>query len=445
MDSSNTNKLKEEDSTYPVWHPYTQMKTAGPPLEILRGEGAWLMAKDGRRILDLISSWWVNLHGHAHPDIASRIADQAAKLEQVIFAGFTHSPAIELARALCEILPGKPEKIFYSENGSTAVEVGLKMAFQYWYNIGKPRKKILAFRSAYHGDTFGAMSVSSRSVFTQPFFQQLFEVVFLPDPTEEQLELSINLIDEAGEDIAAFIYEPLVMGAAGMIAYTPAYLSALMQRVQSHQGLLIADEVMTGFGRLGTMFASEQMPIHPDMICLSKGLTGGFLPMGVTSARKRVYEAFHQDDRMKTFFHGHSYTANPLACTAALASLDCFKKENTLSRILQIELRHQAFVASLKAYDCVVSKRVKGSLLAITLTDGITREAQYLSDLGPVAYKWFMSRGLLLRPLGNVIYLLPPYCIKSSELDIAYEHIQEFLEILEKGDLEIFSVDPVFG
>lgn len=429
----------------PVWHPYSQMKTAPAPVSIRSGKGAWLETQDGKQILDLISSWWVTIHGHAHPYIADKIGAQARQLEQVIFAGFTHAPAQEFAAKLISVMPEKLTRIFYSDNGSTAVEVALKMALQYWDNLGKPRRKILAFRSAYHGDTFGAMSVSARSVFTRPFFHQLFEVVFLPDPDEGKLAESLRLIEQAGQESAAFIYEPLVMGAAGMRVYEADTLDALMNACRQQGMLLIADEVMTGFGRTGTLFASEQCRNKPDLLCLSKGITGGFLPMGATAATDSIYEAFWDDDRMKTFFHGHSYTANPLACTAALASLECFEREETLAKIAQIEAWHQAFLDTLLPNTMLSRSVVKGSILALTLQDGREAGADYLSNLGPVIYHWFLERGFLMRPLGNVLYLLPPYCIQEHELESAYAAIQDFLRQLQSGNMQKGMAGPVFG
>lgn len=429
-----------------VWHPYTQMKTAPAPIFIERGEGAWLYPKEGDPILDLISSWWVTVHGHAHPYIAHKIAEQAQKLEQVIFAGFTHAPAQNLAQQLIHLLPGPMASVFYSDNGSTAVEVGLKMALQYWNNQDIKRTKIIAFRSAYHGDTFGAMSVSARSVFTLPFTAQLFEVEYLPDPYPENLNESIALIQKLGQEgqTAAFIFEPLVLGAAGMITYSEDYLDQLIRQCRQYDILTIADEVMTGFGRTGSVFAMDQCQLKPDIICLSKGITGGFLPLGVTAANQKIYNAFLQDDRMKTFFHGHSYTANPLACTAALASLECFEMENTLEKISRIQSMHLKFAAQLEGNDQIQHIRVKGSLLAITLQEG-KPTPDYLSELGPMIYSWFLKRGFLMRPLGNVLYLLPPYCIKEVELESAFTAILEFLEFKANLTSTESFPGPVFG
>jgi len=416
----------------PLWHPYTQMKTASAPLHIERGEAAWLIQPDGNKILDLISSWWVNIHGHAHPYIAEAIAVQARQLEQVIFAGFSHTPAITLAQQLLRKIPGKPSKIFFSDNGSTAVEVALKMALQYWHNIGTPRQKILAFTSAYHGDTFGAMSVSARSVFTQPFQQQLFETVFLPDPQSLSPQQMVQALHALGDlsEYAAFIFEPLVLGSGGMIMYSSEVLNAVLWELKLHGVLLIADEVMTGFGRTGTLFASENLQTPPDIICLSKGITGGFLPLGATSATLEIYQAFHDNDRMKTLFHGHSYTANPIACAAACASLELFDIENTLQSIHAIQAIFRSQVPRFQAHPNVADVRSIGGIFAMTLQDNSSLGNHYLSNIGPIIYQWFLERNMLIRPLGNVLYLMPPYCITSDQLTQVFDAIHQFLNAL---------------
>ncbi|MDP9041123.1 MAG: adenosylmethionine--8-amino-7-oxononanoate transaminase, partial [Bacteroidota bacterium] len=306
-----------------IWHPYTQHRNLEPPVPVVRGEGALLFDEDGNSYIDAISSWWVNLHGHAHPYIAEKIYRQALTLEHVIFTNFTHEPAVQLAERLLQILPGRLSKIFYSDNGSTAVEVALKMSIQYWKNKGNTeRTKIMAFRNAYHGDTFGAMSVSSRGLFTEAFTDFLFDIVFIETPHAGNLEEIISAIRSNRHRIAAFIYEPLLQAAGGMKIHDPAYLNELLAFIQSEKILCIADEVLTGFGRTGSLFASETLSHSPDMICLSKGLTGGTMALGATACSENVFEAFLSDDHSRTFFHGHSYTANPLACVAGLASLD---------------------------------------------------------------------------------------------------------------------------
>jgi adenosylmethionine-8-amino-7-oxononanoate aminotransferase len=391
---------------HPVWHPYTQHGLAGEPISIERAEGAYLYEKGGRRIFDAISSWWVNLHGHAHPRVAAAIAAQAGRLEQVIFAGFTHEPAERLAEKLLAIAPPGLDHVFFSDDGSTAVEAAVKMAL----GARPGRSRIAALEHAYHGDTFGAMSVSARGPFTDPYKRQLFDVVRLP------------LADPAGalpEDVAAVIVEPLVLGAGGMKMYPPERLRELAAACRKTGALLIADEVMTGFGRTGTMFACEQAGVSPDILCLSKGITGGFLPLGATLATGEVFDAFYSQDREKTFFHGHSYTANPIACAAAVANLEIFESEPVFERIAAIEAAHRRGLARFN-----VPTRQLGTIAAIEFPAG---DAGYLSRSGPKLYESFLSRGVLLRPLGNVVYLLPPYCSTDEDLTLAYDAIQDAL------------------
>ncbi|GAO43643.1 adenosylmethionine--8-amino-7-oxononanoate transaminase [Flavihumibacter petaseus] len=403
-----------------IWHPYTQEKTAPPPLFIEKAAGAWLYGADGRGYLDAISSWWVTLHGHAHPYIAERLAAQARKLEQVIFAGFTHQPAIELAEKLIPLLPGHMSRIFYSDNGSTATEVAIKMAIQYWWNRspdGRPaRKKILAFRNAYHGDTFGAMAVSGRSVFTAPFDDYLFETVWIDLPDENTWPVIEQVLTAAGDQLAGFIYEPLLQGAGGMNMYAPAWLDKLLQRLQDLEVICIADEVLTGFGRTGTLFASEQMKAKPDIICLSKGLTGGTMALGVTACTARIFDAYWSDDRKKTLFHGHSFTANPLACTAALASLEIFNQEGTMDRVAQISRWHEQAARELPQMTGNRAQmrqlRQLGTILAFDIVQG---ESGYLNAIGPHLTHEALQKGLFLRPLGNTLYFMPPYCLKPDE------------------------------
>jgi adenosylmethionine---8-amino-7-oxononanoate aminotransferase len=321
-----------------IWHPFTQVALADAPMPVSHAFGAWLYTHSGHRLLDATSSWWVNAHGHAHPHIAGAIAKQAETLEHIIFAGFTHEPAVRLAERLLRILPGKQEKIFYSDNGSTSVEVALKMAIQYFHNQGIKRKRILAFRNAYHGDTLGGMSVAERNAFNQPFIPYLFEPHFIEAPEPGREEQTINEIREALSegDVAAFIFEPLVQGASGMRMHHSHTLSEMIRLCRDAGVITIADEVFTGFYRTGKMFAAEYLSQQPDIICLSKALTGGFLPLAVTAVPGFIFEAFRSTDKFKTFFHGHSYTANPLACSAANASLDLFEADDFKARIEMI-------------------------------------------------------------------------------------------------------------
>ncbi len=327
-----------------IWHPYTQHQLVAPPIPIVRGEAALLFDEQGNSYIDAVSSWWVNLHGHANPYIAEKIYRQALQLEQVIFTNFTHEPAVLLAERLLQILPGNPAKIFYSDNGSTAVEVALKMAMQYWQNMGKPeRKKILAFENGYHGDTVGAMSVSSRGIFTNAFKDLLFEVVFIETPHKKNKEKIRSIIQSQEGQIAAFIYEPLLQAAGGMRIYKSDHMNDLLEFIRKQNILCIADEVLTGFGRTGPLFASEEFQYAADIICLSKGLTGGTMALGVTACSQTLFNAFLSTDRSKTFFHGHSFTANPLACTAALASLDLLLEKDCQENIISIRCQHEAF------------------------------------------------------------------------------------------------------
>lgn len=399
-----------------------------PEPEMLEhAEGVNLYTKDGKKIIDVISSWWVNLHGHSHPYIAKAIADQATTLEHVIFAGFTHEPAIRLAERLLETLPDNQSKIFFSDNGSTATEVAIKMAFQYFHNKGSERKKIIAIDGSYHGDTFGAMSVGDRGPFTAPFDPYLFQVEFIDFPEKEKEEEVWNqfkvLIDSG--DVASFIFEPLVQGASGMRFYSAELLDRMIAYAQQHDVICIADEVMTGFGRLGTLFAADQLQHKPDIICLSKGLTGGVLPMGVTSCTDKIQQAYRTNDLMKTFFHGHSFTGNPMICAAANASLDLLLTEECELNRKRINQRHLAFQQEIENHSMVRNSRVLGTILAFDINT--EKDTSYFNEARHHLYPYFISKGLLLRPLGNVIYLIPPYIISDSELDYVYATILEFL------------------
>lgn len=420
-----TDTIAELDRRH-LWHPYTQHLQAAPPVEITRAEGAYLIDRDGHRIFDAISSWWVTLHGHAHPRIAHAIAEQAATLEQVIFAGFTHEPAARLAAGLVALLPPGLSRVFLSDDGSTAVEVALKMAVQYWEQRGQARPLVAALEHAYHGDTFGAMAASARSVFTAPFDRQLFEVARLPDPSENgdaTLAALDRLLESRGAELAAVIVEPLLLGAGGMRVWDPETLRAIRQKTADAAVLLIADEVLTGFGRTGPIFACARAGVTPDIICLSKGLTGGFLPLGATATREEIFEAFLSPDRRRTFFHGHSYTANPIACAAALASIGLLDDASACAREA-IERAHVAHLAHLSAHPRVERSRVLGTVAAFELRG----EGGYLDPIGTTLAAYALHHGVLLRPLGNVVYLLPPYCTTEEDLGHAYDAVERFLE-----------------
>ncbi|MFZ1415947.1 MAG: adenosylmethionine--8-amino-7-oxononanoate transaminase [Defluviicoccus sp.] len=419
------------DAASPIWHPFTQHAVAPPAILIERGEGARLITPDGRRIIDAIASWWVTLHGHGHPRIAAAIAAQAATLEQVIFAGFTHAPAETLARRLLARAPAGLEVAFFSDSGSTAVEVAVKMAVGFWHHRGEQRTRIVALEDGYHGDTFGAMACGARGLFTEPYWPMLFHVERLPFPRAGAEEASIEafaaLLQRDARSVAALILEPLVLGAGGMRMYSPWLLQALADLCRRHGVLLIADEVMTGFGRTGTFFACEQAGVAPDLMCLSKGLTGGFLPLGVTLATKAIYDAFYTADRAKMFFHSSSYTGNPIACAAALASLDIWDDEPVFARIEAIAAQHRQRLEGLRGRAEVVETRQAGTIAAIELR---VPAAGYLAELGPRLYRFFLERDVLLRPLGNVVYVLPPYCITRDELDAVYDAISEALTLV---------------
>jgi adenosylmethionine-8-amino-7-oxononanoate aminotransferase len=423
-----------------LWHPYTQMLTEAAPLAVVRAQGVYLYTEDGRRILDGISSWWVNIHGHSHPKLNEALAAQARELEHVVFAGCTHRAAVELAEGLLQILPAGLARIFYSDDGSTAVEVALKLALQYWHNLGQPqRRTFIALHYAYHGDTVGAMSASEDSVFTRAFAPMLFPVVRAHAPycyrCPLQLKRETCRIDclgdlEArlaaeGDAVAGVLIEPMLQGAGGMIVWPSEFLAGVRRLCDKHGTLLIADEVLTGFGRTGRMFACEHAGVRPDLVCLSKGLTAGYLPMGATAATETIYQAFLSEDRGKTFFHGHSYTANPLACAVALASLALFREEGVLARVQALERQLRAGLEPLRRLASVGDVRVIGGVGIVELASS---EPGYLASVGPRLYQAFLGRGLLLRPLGNIVYFMPPYVITETETGWALEQIREVLE-----------------
>ena len=404
------------------------MKLAPEPIHIVRGDGSLLFDVDGKIYIDAISSWWTNIHGHAHPYLAQKVFEQFQQLEHVIFAGFTHTPAQKLADRLIHFLPNSIEKIFFSDNGSTSVEVALKMAIQYWNNKGESRKKIIAFEHAYHGDTFGSMSVSDRGAFTKSFHDYLFDVLFIPPPFKGNENNCLQQFENAiaQNDIAAFIYEPLVMGAGGMLMYEPEHLELLLQKAKSKNIICIADEVMTGFYRTGKLFASEYCETKPDIICLSKGLTGGSMAMGITACAQFIFDAFYDDDKMKALYHGHSYTANPLACAVANASLDLIELNTFNEQINRIVNAHQEFALKIKDHPKIQNCRQTGTIIAFDIAT--TNETNYFNSLRDRMYDYFISHGVLLRPLGNTVYIMPPYCIKEEELNKIYKSILEFIE-----------------
>ena len=410
-----------------IWHPFTPLQGHSSIIPIDNAKEASLFTKDGKEIIDAVSSWWVNIHGHSNPKIAKAIATQAQTMEHVIFAGFTHEPAIQLSKNLLSILPDNQRKIFFSDDGSTAVEVGIKWALQYWFNQGVPRKKILALDGAYHGDTFGAMSIGGRSMFTEPFNDYLFEVDFIDFPfanhEDQVLDKFLKLVDS--QEYAAFIYEPLLQGAGGMRMYSAQFLDRLLAIAKEHDIVCIADEVLTGFGRTGRNFASLHMSQQPDIMALSKGITGGFLPLGVTTCSDKIVTAFDTSDFTKTFFHGHSYTANPISCAAANASYQILISKDCQDNITRITEKHKEFIADTDGHRSVKEVRNIGTVVALELR--AEEDTGYDNPLREKIYPYFLEKGILLRPLGNVIYILPPYVITNEQLDQIYGCIHEFL------------------
>ncbi len=427
--------------TQHIWHPCFHLAASGPAIPIVRGEGERLIAEDGREYLDMVSSWWVNLHGHCHPHIVGAISTQARTLDHVIFANNTHAPAARLAHKLAAFLPHTP-RLFYSDNGSTSNEVAIKIAYQYWKNVGESKRtKILSFESDYHGETLGAMSVSGASVFLGPFKDLMFEINRLPFPEtwegDEEIDqkeahvfeaLEDYLMDQ-GDQTACVILEPLIQGAAGMRMCRPSFLKRFVERVQSEGILVIFDEVMTGFGRTGHLFACHKADVKPDLICLSKGITGGFLPLAATLCREDIFQTFIHEGYEKAFAHSHSYTANPIGCAAGLASLELFESEQTLNKIADIEAHYKRFIQDLQnTMPSTIHHRVMGGIMAFEIQ---TPKAEgYTSSLGPKLRQQLQDRGLLIRPLGNTLYLLPPYCVSHANLDHTFEVIKEVLKDL---------------
>ncbi len=417
-----------------LWHPTTQVAVAPEPLRVVSARGCLLELDDGRQLIDAISSWWVTLHGHAEPSIAAAIGRQALQLEQVIFANFSHPTAEALATRL-STLTGL-ERLFFSDNGSTAVEVALKIAWQWWRNQGSERRQLIAFEGAYHGDTFGAMALGDRSLFTAPYDELLFDVARIPWPhthwgdegLEQREAEALSQLDRAlRTPTAALIVEPLIQGASGMRLVRPSFLRAVAERVQASGALLIADEVMTGFGRTGALFACQRAGLKPDLMALSKGLTGGFLPMGVTMASERLYRGFISDTPAHTFFHGHSFTANPLGCAAALASLDLL--QHNPERYQQFEARHRPALEQLSNHPRVKQVRCLGTMAAFELEAGAT---SYLNPVGRQIQRLCLEQGVFLRPLGNVVYLLPPLSISEPQLQRCYDALAAALQRLSQ-------------
>ena len=421
--------LSERDKLY-NWHPYTQHKTATNFPAIVKGDGALLWDENGKEYVDAIASWWVNPFGHSNKIIADAIYKQLTTLEHVLFGGFTHDKAVLLAEKLMTILPDNQKKLFYSDNGSTAVEVALKCALQYNYNKGVKKTKIIAFEDAFHGDTFGAMASSGITFFTEAFKGSLLEVVRIPVPTAGNEEKSIatlkNLV--ATDDYAAFLFEPLVQGAAGMVMYAPEVLDALISICKDANVFTIADEVMTGFGKTGKTFASDYLENKPDMMCLSKALTGGTIPMAITSFTQEIFDGFYDDDTNKALFHGHTFTANPTGCAAALASISLLQTDEMQNNILRVHQAHLAFEQKIKSHPKVTTTRVLGVIFALEIKTE-TQESYY-GTMRNKLYNFFIDNGIILRPVGNIVYILPPYTITDSQLEKIYTTIEKALEMI---------------
>lgn len=409
----------------PVWHPFTQHGLNEPIPRIDRAEGALLHCADGTALIDAISSWWVTTHGHCHPRIMAAIAYEAQQIDQIIFAGYTHGPAEAVARRLVEITPPGLTKVFFSDSGSTCVEVALKMALGYWHHRGAARRRILVMEHSYHGDTIGAMSVGERGVFNRPYEPLLFDVGTIPFPVPGREQRTLDALEAAAgapEKPAAFIVEPLVLGAGGMLFYPPHILAGMAAICARHDILFIADEVMTGWGRTGTLLACEQAGVAPDILCLAKGLTGGALPLAVTLATDAIFDAHRSADRARMFFHSSSYTANPIACAAARANLDIWAEEDVLARVATVGHGLQRHLDGIAAHPAFENPRRVGAVAAIDLK---AKDGGYLSEVAPALRQFFLERGLLLRPLGNTIYVMPPYCVTDDQLSRIFAAIGE--------------------
>ena len=421
--------LSERDKKH-NWHPYTQHKTVADFPAIVKGKDALLWDENGKEYIDAIASWWVNPFGHSNKVMADAIYEQLTTLEHVLFGGFTHNKAVELSEKLMEILPSNQQKIFYSDNGSTAVEIAIKAALQYNYNKGIKKTKVIAFEDAFHGDTFGAMAASGITFFTEAFKGSLLEVIRIPVPTQGNEEQTIKTLENLVKtnDFAAFVFEPLVLGAAGMVMYSPEVLDKLIAICNQNNVFTIADEVMTGFGKTGKTFASDYLQNKPDMMCLSKALTGGTIPMAITTFTQEIFDGFYDDDTNKALFHGHTFTANPTGCAAALASISLLQTDEIQQNIQTVHQSHLAFQSKIKNHPKVKTTRVLGVIFALEIKTE-TQESYY-GTMRNKLYKFFIENGVILRPVGNIVYILPPYIITENQLQKVYQTIENALEIV---------------
>jgi adenosylmethionine-8-amino-7-oxononanoate aminotransferase len=421
--------LSEKDQLY-NWHPYTQHKTTGLLPAIVKGEGAFLWDENGKEYIDAIASWWVNPYGHSNKVIADAIFKQLTTLEHVLFGGFTHNKAVELSEKLLSILPSNQKKFFFSDNGSTAVEVALKTALQYNHNKGIKKTKIIAFEDAFHGDTFGAMAASGITFFTEAFKGSLLEVVRIPVPTDGNETHSLNSLKTLIEtdEFAAFIFEPLCQGAAGMVMYSSEILDKMIALCKPRDVFTIADEVMTGFGKTGKTFASDYLVNKPDMMCLSKALTGGTIPMAITTFTQEIFDGFYKDDVNKALFHGHTFTANPTGCAAALASIALMESQEMQDNIRRINQMHLAFETKIKEHPKVKTTRVLGVIFALEIKT--ENQESYYGTMRNKLYNFFIENGVILRPVGNIVYILPPYIISNEQLEKVYAIVEKAVEMI---------------
>lgn len=427
------NEMIKKDKQH-VWHPFTQHYTAEQPLIIDKAEGVYLFDSEGNKYIDGNSSWWVNVHGHGHPHIAKALNDQFMKLDHTVFAGVTHEKAVELADRMTSLLPDQMDKVFFSDNGSTAVEIGIKMIIQYWSNKGNVKKRFLAMNGSYHGDTFGAMSLGQRGYFNGPFEPFFFDVDFIDFPTEENQASILARAEElfSTGEFAGMIVEPLVQGASGMRMYGAEFLDQLVRIAKKHDVMVVFDEVMTGFGRTGKLFAMDHCSEKADIVTMSKGLTAGVMALGLTIATNEIFDAFLSKETKTALLHGHSFTANPLACAVACANLDLFERKETWEGVDDIIAWNTEFADALRKLDCVENVRQQGTIMAFEIKTG--EGNTYFSEMKAKAYDHFLSKGVLIRPLGNVIFVNPPFCIIEDEYKVIRESIESFLALLVKGN-----------
>lgn len=419
--------LQDRDKKH-LWHPLTQHKLHPETIAITKAKGCVLTDENGNDYIDAIASWYTCMYGHCNAYITSKVSAQMQQLDQIVFSGFTHEPAIKLSEALIKILPENQNKIFFSDNGSTSVEIGIKMALQYHFNNGEKRNVLIAFEDGFHGDTFGAMSVSGLSVYNGPFEDFFLDVKRIPTPNGKNHEAILTTLKSIVKTnkVAGFVYEPLVQGAAAMKMYNPDGLNDILKFCKANNIITVADEVMTGFGKTGKHFASLHIETKPDVMCLSKALTGGLLPMAITSCSQEIYDAFYSDDISKGLFHGHTYSANPLACTAALASIELLQSTEIQNNIQRVIASHEAFNQRIHNHPKVKATRQTGVIFALDLNVEMARYGNLRDKL----FHFFMDNGVFLRPLGNTIYIQAPYVITKKQLEKVYQTIEEALKII---------------